>query len=588
MAEKDDREAKEQSNLIKTLIKKTGDATESSRNSIKKLGGNLNDAFRSTFADSPILGSIADIGESMATDVLGFFKGGEGDSIEMTAMDQATNEREKIELELVKTKEEIQNLMKSGKADSDDMVALLDNQNGLTKDLLNASAVEEEIKTLQDKFDNTSNEIALLRDSGETSEERRENERKADALLKVQQDMAKKLGMLTDQKKDSDKDKGGFWNWISKNLVLTFTGLFAFLKSPITKMAGFFKPMLGIFGKMIRFLGPIGLALGVVIGAFQGFSKAIDIFGKNATFMEKIAATLGGILSAFTFGLVDTKTFAVWIDNFLGFFRDELMPAFDTIGDYVGAVINNFKAIFSFIKTLFTGDADEISASFGTLITSFKDMFINFLVMIGKISETLITLPIAMIKKIWEGMEKVGDWIAERGKIIGTLIYDGVMTMFDLVIDKLKGIGDWLKDRVKAIGGFLGKIFGFDDSEEDKKKKINSGEALYNKLKGNGLTDNAAFFGNDDTMSKEDISKLSMAENDKLQKYLKSSGNADDKSAIIKDLMAQQDKMKREEMKADKTATGNAIIDASNRTNVNNNYAAPKPSASSFDKTVPG
>jgi len=493
---------------IRKLTEKIKEASENTIGSTRKLADGVNDAFRATFADSPLLSSIVDVGESMGRDVLGLFKGEEKEPLTEAETEAAEQRREqKDELK------EVTRSLEDAKNDDLQMGELIRTDN------------EQIIDNLQD--------IKDVWDAGNNAEEEREAIRLAEERLRLEERRNELLEALAEQRDKEDDENLGFFAKLKENLTLTFLGLFTFLKSPIKNLLKFFKPLLGVFGKLVRVLGPIGVLIGAVIGAFTGFNKATEIFGENATIFEKIASSIGGIISGLTFGLIDIEPLAKGIHSTLKFIYDTIQPFVITMGEFLGGVWDVLSSSFSLLTALFTGTPSEIDAAWDTFIGSFTGLGDKFTAMAIELSKTL-----------WTFISQIPQMILEQ-------------------IGKLGGV----------LGKSLANLFA-DETE---------GSKLYNRLEDEGGLDDK-FIGSD-TMSKEDIAKLSAAENATLQKFLLENDKADKNSKIIIDLQNQLEKSKEEKLSRSGEGNITSVVDASN-TNNTTNISYIKPSARNPDNSL--
>jgi len=491
---------------IKKLTEKIKEASENTIGSTRKLADGVNDAFRATFADSPLVSSIVDIGQSMGKDVLSLFKGTEKEPLTEAEKEAADQRKEQ--------RDELKQVTK----------ALEDAKNG---DL----QMSESLRTENEQIIDNLQDIKDVWDAGNDAEEKREAIRREEERLRLEERRNELLEALNVQK-DKD-DEIGFFDTLKEHFVITATGLVAFLKSPITKLLGLLSPLSGIFGKLIKVLGPIGILIGSVIGAFTGFDKATEIFGENANTFEKIASSIAGILSGLTFGLLDIEPLAIGIKNALDFIHDTMQPFILTFSEFLTGTWDVLTSGFSLLTKLFTSTPSEIDAAWDSFLGSFTGLGDKFLNMTKELSKTLWTFISTIPKMILEQISKLGG----------------------------------------LLGSSLANLFT-DESE---------GRKLYNRLEDEGGLDDR-FIGSD-TMSKADIAKLSSSENTTLQKFLLENDKADMNSKIITDLQEQLEKSKRDEALRTKEQTTNAIVDASNTNNTTNiNYL--KPSARNPDNSM--
>jgi len=499
----------DQLSAIKKLTDKVKEASENTVGSTRKLVGGVNDAFRATFADSPLIGSIVDIGESMGKDVLSLFKSSDDKDEPITEAEREAAQQRKEQREELK---EVTLALDKARTDDLDMGDLLRTDN------------EQIIDNLQD--------IKDVWDAGNDAEERREQARRDEERLRLEERRNELLEALNESKDKDDADLG-FFEKLKQSLVITATGLVAFLKSPISKIVGFFKPLSGILGKLLRVLGPIAILIGSVIGAFTGFNKATEIFGENASTFEKIASSIGGILSGLTFGLIDIEPLAKGVHSSLSFVYDTFQPFVVSMGEFLGGMWDTLSTGFNLLTSFFNGTPSEIDAAWDAFAGSFTGL---------------------------------GDKFLDASKELAISLFEFLSVIPKMIFEQISKLGG-------VLGSSLANLFT-DDSE---------GRKLYDRLEDEGGLDDK-FIGSD-TMSKGDIAKLSNKENETLQKFLLENDKADMNSKIITDLQAQLEKSKREEATRPKEQLTNAIVDASNTNNVTNvNYL--KPSARNPDNSM--
>lgn len=490
--------------ILKKISNKIQDGTEATISSGKKFAGTINDSLRSTFADSPLIGSMVDLGESVGKDVLGIFSSDkkddkkESDKItqDKEAKAKAFQQRQENKEELKQVTLELENLINN------------------TQDLgvLERTDNEQIIDHLKD--------IKEVWDAGDNAEKEREDNRREDKKLELQEKQNKLLEELKRTKKEDDTDFS-FFDKIKKHIVLTVASIITFISSPIIKLKAFLKPLVGMFGKFIKVLGPIGILIATLIGAFTGFNKATEIFGENATIFEKVASSLAGILSGLTFGFIDIEPLALGIKSAMDFISNIFSPFITSAGTFFSSIGILLSNSFGLLTSLFTGTPDEIDAAYDKFIGSFTGLGDKFLDMVTD-----------LVKGLWTH----------------------IMLIPKLLIKQLGNFG-------KFIGSNIADFF----SEKTE------GEKLYQRLEDEGGLDDK-FIGSD-TMSKADIAKLSIQENTLLQKYLIENDKASAKSEIIANLQNELNKTKQEQQRKESQITSNAIIDASSVSNtVNNSY----------------
>lgn len=148
---------------------------------------------------------------------------------------------------------------------------------------------------------------------------------------------------------------------------------------------------LGVLGKGLKFLGPIGAALGVAASGLSGFMEAENIFGKDATIGNKISATIGGIASGLTLGLVETETMAKGIQAIGDSIADVGKATWDGVKAGAGFIGNVLSDGASLYKDALKAGADAILGVFGTstdeLAKGLKDKFDGMLDMFSGIGD---------------------------------------------------------------------------------------------------------------------------------------------------------------------------------------------------------
>ena len=537
MAEKteDERRSGEETvSAIKKLTEKVSEAGSNTIGSTRKLGDNLNDAFRATFADSPLVSSLVDIGQGFGKDVMGLFGGDKKKEPLTEAEIEAAKQRQAQRDELKSVTQQLE-ATKNGKFEADK---------------ISSSENEQIIDNLQD--------IKEVWEAGDNAEERREQARREEETLKLQERQNQLLEALAEGKKKDEDDKLGFFGRMKENLTLTFLGVYTFLKTLFSKPGKIFAPLLKGFGKFAKILGPIGAIIGTVIGAFTGFNKATEIFGANATILDKIVSSLAGILSGLTFGLLDIEPMAKGIKAASIFMFDTFKPFIVSIGTFFTGVWDVLSSGFNLLTSLFTGTPSEVDAAWDTFVGAFTglgDKFVNMFT--------------TLLSGFDDLFAPVIDWIS-----------NSITSLTTSIGKVLSDVGNWINDAITGLilmlpgGQYIAKDLGLDVTGYKKREESKdlSGETLYNRLEGNGLDDR--LFGSD-TLSQDAINKLSVEQNAKLQKYLLSNDKADKNSKIITDLQEQLSKMKKEPKES---SSSNIAVNAPTTVN-NNNSSYIKPNA---------
>lgn len=500
-------EDKKDSKTLREISSKLGDLSENTIGATRKLGDNLNDAFRATFADSPLIASIVDIGESMGKDVLGLFKGEKKEPLteaEISAAEQRKEQREELK--------QVTQALEAAKNEELDSTKMLRTDN------------EQIIDNLED--------IKEVWDAGNNAEERREQARRDEERLRLEERRNELLEALTAKTAEKEEGEKGFFDKIKDNLVLTMAGLVAFMKAPFANFLKFFKPFAGMMGKFLKVLGPIGLLIGTVIGAFTGFNKATEIFGENASILDKVVSSLAGIISGFTFGLIDIEPVAKGLKEASLFLYDTLQPFVTSMGAFFGSLWDTIGSGVSLLTSLFSGTPSEVDAAWDTFMGTFTNMGEKFMGVLKELGGLVQEWFTAIPKFIFEQLVNAGGFIGE------------------------------------AIAGY------FTDTKTE-------GEEIYDKLEDSGVLEDR--YGRSDTLTQDAINKLSAAENTKLQNYLIESGNADKRSKIIEDLQAQLEKSKKESPKTETPASN--VVDASSVISNTNNFINQKQTARDHDNT---
>ena len=501
---------KQDSNTLREISSKLGDLSENTIGATRKLGDNLNDAFRATFADSPLIASVVDIGQSVGKDVMGLFKSEDKVEPPTEAETIAAEQRQEQRDELKIVTQELESI----KNEDDTANKLFRTDN------------EQIIDNLQD--------IKEVWEAGDNAEERREQTRRDEERLRLEERRNELLEALTAKTAEKEEGELGFFDKIKQNLVLTVTGLLAFMKAPFANLLKFFKPFAGMMGKFLKVLGPIGLLLGTVIGAFTGFNKATEIFGENASILDKVVSSLAGIISGLSFGLIEIEPLAKGLKEAGLFLYDVFQPFVVSMGAFFGSLWDTVSSGVSLLTSLFTGTPSEVDAAWDTFMGTFTNMGEKFMGVLkelgGLVQEWFTRIP----KFIFEQLVNAGGFIGE------------------------------------AIAGY------FTDTTSE-------GEEIYDKLEDSGALDDKSF--RSDTLSEDAIAKLSAAENTKLQNYLIESGNADKNSKIIEDLQIQIEKSKKESSKKEIPSTN--VVDASSVVSNTNNFINTKPSARDISKVMP-
>jgi len=238
--------------------------------------------------------------------------------------------------------------------------------------------------------------------------------------------------------------------------------------SLVTKGMG---PILGVLGKGVKFLGPVGAILGIGGGIFQGLEKANELFGENATLGEKTSAALGGVVNSLTFGLIDIETSAKW---------------FASIGDDIKAIWNDLPNMFSdignWIKETFSFSGDWITEKLDNLLNWYlekvKSFFNGILGLFGTSVDELKN-------SILNSVSNIGSWVIDKlsgvvdsyFNILGK-IFDPLLNLFGTSVDELKNsisgainsVLDWVKDLIPDMSG-VKSFFGFGDDEKEVQKK---------------------------------------------------------------------------------------------------------------------
>ena len=489
---------------IKKLTEKVADAGENTIGSTRKLGDNINDSFRATFADSPLISGLVDIGASLGKDVMGMF-GGEKKEPLTEAEKEAAGQRKEQREELKAVTQQLE-ANRNGQFESDSQTR---------------SENEQIIDNLQD--------IKEVWEAGDNAEERREQARREEETLKLQERQNQLLEALAESKKEDEDDKLGFFDKIKENITLTFLGLAAFLKTLFQAPGKIFKSIVSLFGKFAKILGPIALIIGTVIGAFTGFNKATEIFGENASILEKIVSTIAGIFSGLTFGLIDIEPLA-----------------------------RGIKSGVDLLTAVFTGSVSDVDEAWKVFTGMFDGMGDKMIAALSSAKDSIVKM-----------FDPIVDWVLE-----------GISNMFDSLKNT---VNDLIVGMVTSLPGgeFVAKDLGLDVTGYNKREeeKDQSGENLYNRLEDNGLDDR--LFGSD-TMTKDAISKLTAEQNAKLQKYLLANEKADNKSKIILDLQEQLSKMGKESKEGSSSTV--AVNAPTTVTNNQTNYVKPnaRTSDSSF------
>lgn len=163
--------------------------------------------------------------------------------------------------------------------------------------------------------------------------------------------------------------------------------------------------MMKLGGGLGKFLGKIFLPITILMtmwDAISGFMKAEGIFGDGVSIIQKMEAAIGGIISGLTFGLLDSETIALFLDNT----RKKFMEGWNY-------VLDTTKEFWQFITD-------------GTLMTTLKDF----------------------MTVVWK------DYILEPVKQFFLAIKDALASVLLWVGEKLDfvpGIGSGIKDFAAAM-----------------------------------------------------------------------------------------------------------------------------------------
>lgn len=199
--------------------------------------------------------------------------------------------------------------------------------------------------------------------------------------------------------------------WMSKLL-----GFFPGVAGTVAKFSGIFKFAFGVVGKA---LGPIMLAIDIIMGMIRGFKETGDIKGL-------ILGALAGVVKFFTFGLLDFKK----VFDFLGLI----------LGDVINFIMGMFKpAIDAFkkIMDIFKGEGSimsKIFRSIGTmLMAGLKAVLYQLLMAVPTLIITLLKIVLGLGKILWD-----------LGKMIWNLLVDAVAWYIQLWSDAI----DWVLDMI--------------------------------------------------------------------------------------------------------------------------------------------
>ena len=230
-------------------------------------------------------------------------------------------------------------------------------------------------------------------------------------------------------------------------------------------LGGVMSKSLGGLGK---FLGPIGIAIAIgdaavhIKDAMDKFEKKLEPeFGEAAS---KVGAGATGIIDALTFGLlpddlkeqiaraiadVASKLFATVEDYFGKTFSDKLK-------DYVSSELDVFSSLGGLIKSLFSGNDQDIAdalSDFGEKLVKYFGKMVDFLMeAIPTIAVKIEEFMTHLAGRFFHIMAKV----FAKGKNIPVIggLFSALSKVFDLLGDGYDKISEWL--------GKLGKLFKAD------------------------------------------------------------------------------------------------------------------------------
>jgi len=256
---------------------------------------------------------------------------------------------------------------------------------------------------------------------------------------------------------------GGMFNGLTGKLSGLFTGKNGFLSKLGTmlkggvggKLMGGLGKMGGMLTKGLKFLGPVGAALGVAANGLGGFMEAENIFGKDATIGNKISSTIGGIVSGLSLGLVSTGTMAKGIQGAADAVSDaaswagdklmggvtamgkQYLDGADWLGEKLGLGANAYSGAM-------TKGADYLGATFDDGILN------GFGTILGDASG-------------WFGdtMKSANDSILG---VFGTStdeMGENLKSSMDDMLDMFSGVGDWFSDKFKGISESAGSAWNW-------------------------------------------------------------------------------------------------------------------------------
>lgn len=248
---------------------------------------------------------------------------------------------------------------------------------------------------------------------------------------------------------------------------------------------GMFLPITAFFGRflkfsksLIKFAGPIGIAISVItslIGAIQGGIAGYKEGGVEGAIKGALIGAVDGLIGTIVKGLADA---AGWLLKAIGLTQigNALGPAVKGIFDNI---YNNIKGFIDIIVGIFTLDSDKVIGGIKTMITG----GLSNLKIIGSLLMTMIKelgplifkgikfvlwdLPnfiTGMIKKLWDYL-----WSEEGQKAISDGIGKIGMFITDLSSKLLTELWPWLREKLVAgidslsvaVTNILGGIFNW-------------------------------------------------------------------------------------------------------------------------------
>ena len=326
---------------------------------------------------------------------------------------------------------EVINNIKDSKNDSDSISSGNTNieethQEYKTPDLQNdeKNSTEKEITiNIESEQDKDKAKEASIEAEKIRIEEKNETKKTQDLLSEINENVSEIHNEpIIDKKDDSIFGEalsvfGGFFKNFGGKLFSLITSPFklfgkgSFLKKIISPIFGkIAKSFIGVLGKGLKFLGPIGAALGGLIGGINGFSKATEIFGENADKSEILSSVLGGIVDSFSFGLIDIETAAKWFDKIGGQLHDlwnSITSIFDGVPDWL---IDHLTVFINPLETLF----DPLLNLFG--LDSIKEMRSQLFSFVGDISKIVSDFINDIFGGFSDKVTEVKDSAVEFGK----------------------------------------------------------------------------------------------------------------------------------------------------------------------------